>query len=250
MANKYWVGGAGTWDVSTTTNWSDSNGGAGGAVAPTSSDVANFTTSSGNGTVVIASTAVCSNWVVNWTNSKTNIFSLSGNFAPSGNISVNGNSTINRILIQSSVVGTQRTITNAGTTAFTNCDFQDIKINTAIDLSAQTDIGDCGGNSGITFPASVAQTWNGASGGNWSTNAWTTRVPLPQDDVSLGVAFSASQTVVSDMPRLCRSVTWTGATGSPTWNFGSVANSIYGSITLISGMTISGTQTLTLAGRG
>ncbi len=163
MAEKYWVGGAGTWDNSTTTNWSNSNGGAGGAAVPSATDNANFTTSSGNGTVTIAATAACANLVVNWTAVKTNIFSLSGNFSPAGNITINGNSTINRIFIQSSVVGTQRTITNLGTVACTNVDFMDIKFNTAVDFSAQTNIGDANGNSGITFPASVAQYYGGVN---------------------------------------------------------------------------------------
>lgn len=38
MATYYWVGGAGTWDGTTTTNWSLSSGGAGGAGVPTSAD--------------------------------------------------------------------------------------------------------------------------------------------------------------------------------------------------------------------
>ena len=38
MADRYWVGGAGTWDATTTTNWSATSGGAGGASAPTSVD--------------------------------------------------------------------------------------------------------------------------------------------------------------------------------------------------------------------
>ena len=38
MANRYWVGGTGTWDATTTTNWSTSSGGAGGASVPTASD--------------------------------------------------------------------------------------------------------------------------------------------------------------------------------------------------------------------
>ena len=33
MANRYWVGGTGNWDA-TTTNWSASSGGAGGASSP------------------------------------------------------------------------------------------------------------------------------------------------------------------------------------------------------------------------
>lgn len=38
MPNRYWVGGAGTWDASSTTHWSASSGGASGASVPTSSD--------------------------------------------------------------------------------------------------------------------------------------------------------------------------------------------------------------------
>lgn len=44
MATRYWVGGAGTWDATTTTNWSATSGGAGGASAPTSADNAIFNT--------------------------------------------------------------------------------------------------------------------------------------------------------------------------------------------------------------
>lgn len=44
MADRYWVGGAGTWDATTTTNWSASSGGAGGASAPTSADNVIFDT--------------------------------------------------------------------------------------------------------------------------------------------------------------------------------------------------------------
>ena len=38
MADRYWVGGAGTWDTTSTTNWSASSGGASGASVPTSAD--------------------------------------------------------------------------------------------------------------------------------------------------------------------------------------------------------------------
>lgn len=31
MANRYWVGGSGTWDNASTTNWSATSGGAAGA---------------------------------------------------------------------------------------------------------------------------------------------------------------------------------------------------------------------------
>jgi len=62
MADRYWVGGAGTWDATTTTNWSDTSGGAGGASAPTSVDNVIFNSASNATlyTVTIGTNAVCS----------------------------------------------------------------------------------------------------------------------------------------------------------------------------------------------
>jgi hypothetical protein len=211
-------------------------------------------TGAGNGGTTGAGilTITCANFTRTGTAAKTDGIPMGStvNLTCTGTFTCNGNSTINRIIVSAGTVGTARTIT-AATVVCSNTDFQDITGAGAgsWDFSARTDIGDCGGNSGITFPASVAQTWNGASGGNWSTNAWTTRVPLPQDDVSLGVAFSASQTVSCDMPRLGRSISWVGATGSPTFTNGSTAVSIFGSNTFISAMTVAGTGTITFAGR-
>ena len=53
MANRYWVGGSGTWDSSTTTHWSASSGGAGGASVPTSADIVLLDANSGTGTITI-----------------------------------------------------------------------------------------------------------------------------------------------------------------------------------------------------
>lgn len=53
MANRYWVGGNGTWNTTSTTNWSATSGGAGGASAPTSADVAIFDANSGASTVTL-----------------------------------------------------------------------------------------------------------------------------------------------------------------------------------------------------
>ena len=50
MADRYWVGGAGTWNATTTTNWSATSGGAGGASAPTSADNVIFNVNSNIGT--------------------------------------------------------------------------------------------------------------------------------------------------------------------------------------------------------
>lgn len=46
MANRYWVGGSGTWDATSTANWSETSGGVGGASAPTSLDDVYFDSNS------------------------------------------------------------------------------------------------------------------------------------------------------------------------------------------------------------
>lgn len=69
MADRYWVGGSGTWDSSTTTNWSSTSGGSGGASAPTSSDNVYFD-QNGPYNVGMSSTsrAYCKNLTVTGTN--------------------------------------------------------------------------------------------------------------------------------------------------------------------------------------
>lgn len=59
MANRYWVGGSGTWDASSTANWSATSGGSAGASAPTSSDAVIIDSASGSGTITTASGSVC-----------------------------------------------------------------------------------------------------------------------------------------------------------------------------------------------
>jgi hypothetical protein len=165
-----------------------------------------------------------------------------------GTLTINGNNAVNRFLVCSSTPGAARTI-SAGTVSVSNTDFQDVTAAGAAnwDLSAATGgAGDAGGNTGITFTTSATQTHIAGAGGNWSDAAqWTTRVPLPQDDVV--VDGSVTGTITVDMPRLGRSVTFTGFAGTAT--FSSFANSVYGSLTLASGMTVSGTLALTLGGR-
>lgn len=53
MASRFWVGGTGTWDGSSTAHWASSSGGASGASVPGSSDTVTFDGSSGGGTVTV-----------------------------------------------------------------------------------------------------------------------------------------------------------------------------------------------------
>jgi hypothetical protein len=200
------------------------------------------------------------NLTITGTATKDFNFGLAANQTVTGTFTVNGNSATNRVLIASSVKGTARTIT-AATVTVTNADFQDITGAGAgsWNLSAITGgSGDCGGNSGITFTTPVTNYWIGGTG-NWSTLAeWAStsggsassgRVPLPQDTARFDAnSFSAgSLTVTQDMPRI-GSVDWTGVTNTPTWTTSTVA-SFFGSITLVSGMTISSMQAYKYEGR-
>jgi hypothetical protein len=61
MADRYWVGGSGSWNSTSTTNWSATSGGAGGASAPTSADNVIFNSASNATlyTVTVGIDAVC-----------------------------------------------------------------------------------------------------------------------------------------------------------------------------------------------
>jgi hypothetical protein len=66
MAARYWVGGSGTWDNSSTANWAATSGGASGASAPISTDTVTFDTNSGTAaTVSVAATATCATCAIN-----------------------------------------------------------------------------------------------------------------------------------------------------------------------------------------
>ncbi len=211
---------------------------------------------SGSGTATLNGTPTFANLTRTGTTGKVDLLSLSGTVTVTSAFTVNSNSAINRVLIQSDTVGTPRTI-SAGSVVISNIvDFQDITGSGAatwtVAGTGATALGNCGGNSGITFTTSATQTWSGTTGGNWSTNAWSGRVPLPQDNVVINAAFSASQTISIDLPRIGASIDWTGATGTPRWDFSTTptgGTSCFGSITLISAMTFVGAGVLTLRGR-
>ena len=75
MADRYWVGGTATWDASTTSVWSTTSGGSGGASVPTSSDNVYFD-QAGTFTVTVgASNVNCAALTVS---ASTYTFSTSG----------------------------------------------------------------------------------------------------------------------------------------------------------------------------
>ncbi len=63
MANRYWVGGTGTWNTTSTTNWSASSGGGGGASVPTAADSV-FFDQAGTYTVTMTGALNCLDFTV------------------------------------------------------------------------------------------------------------------------------------------------------------------------------------------
>ena len=173
------------------------------------------------------------------TDTKADSLSFYANQTITGELVINGNSPLNRLLVNSNLLGTARIIT-AGSHSISNSDFRDITGAGAAnwDLSAITGgSGDCGGNIGINFTPSTIQTWNGTAG-NWSDSTkWTSRVPLPQDDVVFASFGEANRTVVSDMPRMGRSIDWSSANNNAVWN-NTINTTLYGSLTFGSAMNL------------
>jgi hypothetical protein len=93
MADRYWVGGAGSWSAVSTSNWSTASGGASGASAPTSVDNVFFDANSGTGTVDLDSSPICNNW--NFSAPTTNIkFNNNSILFVYGSITLNANATL------------------------------------------------------------------------------------------------------------------------------------------------------------
>jgi hypothetical protein len=161
-----------------------------------------------------------------------------------GALSITGNSQVNRPIVQSNFLGTSCSVT-AGSVSLSNVDFMDIAAGGAAGTWTGTMLGNCQGNSGITFTAGLqgasAMKWGGARTGtslNWNNPAnWVAgRVPMPQDDVLFDGVWTGAVTVTAGVPRLARNVDFTGIT-SGTMQFINVqTQSMYGSLTLSSAL--------------
>ena len=189
---------------------------------------------------------------------KTGRVSFGASITVTGTFTCNGNSLTNRTLLRSDAVGTSRTIT-AAVVVINNTDFQDIT-GAGAGVWSGASIGNAEGNSGITFTPTVTRYWTGGTGswsavGEWSAasgGAAGASVPLCHDAVIFDAnSFSgAGQTVTCDMSRLGKDINFTGILNNPTINLGSSVNGMFGSLTLVAGMTLGGANALTFWGRG
>jgi hypothetical protein len=179
------------------------------------------------------------------------------------------------MFVRSSVLGTARTLTVQTLAALVDVDFRDI---TAAGASAAspwtgTRLGNCRGNTNITFDAGVNKYFRSISGAsaNWPDTIWSTSsadtatpsandFPLPQDTV---IIDNAGATVNNGL-RTGNTVTvadnwnmgnwdFSGRSTAFNWTQGSTDPVIYGSVTLSASMTmttVTGTPTWTFSGAG
>jgi hypothetical protein len=189
------------------------------------------------------------------------VYSIVNDLTVNGTLICSSTSPVNRVFIRSSVLGTARTITAAAVSA-SDCDFRDITIAGAAAGVSPTRAGDCGGNSGITFPAAktvyrvgTLTTWSGTQAGGFSSWALTSggvpnenNFPLAQDTAVINNSTTLTGTLsleVYNIGALDCSARTTGITLSHT-----VQPTRYGSYTLGSGVTVTGTITQVFSGRG
>ena len=223
MANRFWVGGTGTWDAVSTANWSATTGGAGGASAPTTADDVFFDGNSGTAaTVSVAATAsgravnVAKNDItILLTGAVTfpNIFTLT-----EGTVDLNNNNlTVLRFNCSASTL--PRTVTfGTGGIYLTG--------NAATILAW--------GNSNLTATGSknIFATYAGGTGTRTfsmnSVGAVETNVP--------NILITAGTDTVASFSRV-RTLDFTGFTG--TYN-SAVTKAIFGSLIFDPGMTITG----------
>jgi hypothetical protein len=172
--------------------------------------------------------------------------SIDSNQTVNGTFTCAGGSAILRNFVRSDVIGTSRTITAAVVSA-NDCDWRDITIAGGAAPISPTRAGDCGGNSGITFP-SAKTVYRVTTNANWLQSAWATtsggtpdvnNTPLPQDTAIVNNATTGSSLTINNGlngPNFDLSA----RTNAYTLTFSAEQNR-YGSLTLGSGVTVAGT---------
>ena len=218
-----------------------------------------FTSASASGTRSISGANTFNNLTLTASATGLSQLSISDSLTVNGTFTCAGSSATARGFVLSNTIGTTRTIT-AATLSANDCDFRDITIAGGAAGTAPTRAGDCGGNSGITFPAAKTVYWNNGSTASWNSNSWALtsngtpsldNFPLAQDTATFTNSGAAGTVNFSggggtyNFPTIDASTRTNGMTLNCN-----VIQTYYGSFTLGSGVTIAGTNAQTFSGRG
>lgn len=190
-------------------------------------------------------------------------FTLSDNQTVNGALTLGAANTAIRRIFCNSVPGVQRTITLNGTLAtLSDIDFRNIvAAGTVATPWTGTRLGNCTGNSNITFDAPKTVYWNLAGSQNWSATGWATtnngvpavnNFPLAQDTATFTEAGAAG-TVTIEMPWQIGSIQMADGVSNRTTAFTfntSLAANVYGNVTFFSNLVLSGTAAIGFTGQG
>jgi hypothetical protein len=165
-----------------------------------------------------------------------------------------GTTGVARLFVKATAIGSTHTITAATLTAMTDVDFRDTIAAGASSPWSGTRIGNCTGNTNITFTAARTVYWVSAASANWNGAVWntssgttggaTTNFPLAQDSIVIDNAGLTAGNVITvnggyNIPTLSfatRSTAATFATGTQGPQF-------FGDYVLSSSITTTGTGT-------
>lgn len=173
-----------------------------------------------------------------------------------GTLTCSGATVLRRIMVYSLTRGTARTITVA-TCSPTDCDFRDITIAGGASPISGTRLGDCGGNTNITFDAPKTVYWNPSASASFFSASWATssgsttlldtNLPLAQDTA---IVDEGSRAGINAIPAGINmgELNMSNRTTALTVALFSSSYTIYKNLTLGSGITTSGISPLTFSG--
>lgn len=172
-----------------------------------------------------------------------------------------GTTAINRLTVAASSVGSPTTLSVATLTAITDIDFRDITASGTSAPWSGTRIGNCLGCTNITFTTPRTVYWNSAASASWNGPVWSTtsgntgglaiNFPLAQDTVVIDDAgLTAGNTITYNAGWSLGVIDFSSRTNAMTFGNGGSGASIYGSLTLSSVVTLTGTGTFTFRNKG
>lgn len=193
------------------------------------------------------------------TTAGTGYYTLAANQTVTGTFTASaGTDASYRSFLASNTFGTARTITCAAV-SLTDIDFRDITMAGAASPASGTRLGDCGGNTNITFPAPKSVYWNLSGAQNWNAVGWapssggtpaSTNFPLPQDTAVFDNTGSVTGTITVNGNWNLGTMDMSNRTSAMTLNIASPNTFfMYGDWKNGSGTTLSGSNSyLTFVG--
>lgn len=191
------------------------------------------------------------------------IITLGANQTINGTLTLGATNTAPlRMSVVSDTVGTPRTLTVATLATLADVDFRDIVAAGTSSPWSGTRIGNCLGNSNITFAAGATKYWNLAAGGNWTSTAWAltsgggavavNNFPLAQDTVvieqtGLNNGATITMNTNADIGTLDMS---TRTTNTLTLALGNTDPKFYGNVTFFTNLTTTGSSSPTYQFQG